>query len=185
MSSKKITALFKLSFTVLILFFSIDSFCQAPVSRYENDTVYTLSGFKVYNGLTLEFNKGNLRDGRFKYVTPKNGFLSQTLTNAKVEITKIKKFSVSVLGNAYVDLKGLITLKNGKREVIVLHMAFDALIENCPYLPCELKVPDEYRNTRPRDLKRELHLARDLYEDKVITKAEYTEMKKKIEELPG
>ncbi len=61
-------------------------------------------------------------------------------------------------------------------------MAFDKAIENSPVLPSEIKVGDEFRNKYNRDKKRESVALRNMYEDKVITKKEYQEMKKKIDE---
>jgi membrane peptidoglycan carboxypeptidase len=60
-------------------------------------------------------------------------------------------------------------------------MAFDRAIENSPFLPSEIKVADEFRNKYKRNLKRENLSLLNMYEDKVITKAEYTEMKKKLD----
>ena len=106
--------------------------------------------------------------------------MTKSLTNCPVIINEIKKYSVSVLDNGYIDLTGYITFKNGSKEFIVLHMAFDRVIENSPVLLSELKVPDEFRNTRPRNIDKELVTAQNLYEDKVITKAEYLAMKAKL-----
>ena len=166
-----------------ILLFPLLSFSQDTLdtlSRYRNDTLYTSSGYKIYNGQILEFSKGTMRDGEFRYVTIKNGFLTQSLTNCPVLVTKIKKYTISRLGNGYIDLDGIITLKNGSKEKIVLHIAFDWAIENSPALPSELKVPDEFRNTRPRDIKKELITAKNLYEDRVIKKPEYERIKSEI-----
>ena len=102
------------------------------------------------------------------------------MANSTVIVKEIKKFSTSALGNGYVDLTGYIILKDDSRELIVLHMAFDRAIENSPVLPSELKVPDELRNTRPRNIKTELVTAKNLYEDNVISKAEYEVMKNKL-----
>ena len=164
----------------LLLLIPLASTAQQTLPRYENDTLYTSSGYKIYKGLTLEFAKGTVRDGRFRYVTIKNGWLTKSLTNCPVIINEIKKYSVSVLDNGYIDLTGYITFKNGSKEFIVLHMAFDRAIENSPVLLSELKVPDEFRNTRPRNIDKELVTAQNLYEDKVITKAEYLAMKAKL-----
>ena len=61
-------------------------------------------------------------------------------------------------------------------------MAFDRAIENSPVLPSEIKVPGEFRNKYKRDLKREITGLYNMYQDKVITKAAYNEMKKKLDE---
>ena len=149
--------------------------------KFENDTLYTSSGYKIFSGQTLEFGKGLERDGRFRYVTVKNGYLSKTLTNTTVIVKEITKVTTTVLGNGYIDFKGYITLKDGSREIIILRMAFDHVIENSPDLPSELKVPDEFRNKFKRNIKSELTTAKNLYEDNVIKKAEYKVLKEKLE----
>lgn len=158
------------------------SMAQEPVPRFENDTLYTSCGYKIFRGQTLEFAKGLRRNGRFKYVTVKNGILSSSLTNSSVIIKEVKKYSVTGLGNGYIDFTGYLVRKDGSNDYIVLHMAFDRAIENSPVLPSELKVPDEFRNKLKRDIKTEQLALLNMYEDNVITKAEYQEMKKKLGE---
>ena len=60
-------------------------------------------------------------------------------------------------------------------------MAFDRAIENSPVIPSEIKVPDEFRNKYKRDLEREKLFLYNMYKDKVISKAAYGEMKKKLD----
>jgi hypothetical protein len=60
-------------------------------------------------------------------------------------------------------------------------MSYDFVIENSPDLPSELKVPDEFRNKFKRNIKHELTTARNLYEDKVINKTAYKQLKEKLE----
>jgi hypothetical protein len=162
------------------LLYPIVTIAQKPVPRYENDTLYTSSGYKIFIGQTLEFAKGTERDGKFRYIKIKNGFLSKTLANSTVIVKEIKKYSTTVLGNNYIDLTGYITLKNGSKEIIVLHIAFDRAIENSPVLPSELKVADEFINTRARNIDKELVTAKNLYEDRVINKAAYKVMKEEL-----
>jgi hypothetical protein len=123
------------------------------------------------------------RDGKFRYVTIKNGFLSKTLTNTNVIVKEITSVTTTALDNGYIDFKGYIALKDGSRSLIVLRMSFDYVIENSPDLPSELKVPDEFRNKFKRNIKHELTTAKNLYEDNVIKKAEYQVLKEKLEKL--
>ena len=169
----------KLLFALLLC--PLFSNAQERKFKFENDTLYTASGYKIFTGQTLEFNQGLERDGRFRYVTIKNGYLSKTLSNNKVIVKEITQITTTVLGNGYIDLKGYITLKDGSREIIILHISFDYAIENSPDLPSELKVPDEFRNKFKRNIKHELTTAKNLYEDKVIKKAEYLALKEKLE----
>ena len=83
---------------------------QKPMPRYENDTLYTSSGFKIFRGQTLEFEKGTMRDGRFRYIKVKNGFFSKTLTGRVVIVKEITKYAVTVIGNGYVDIIGYLLL---------------------------------------------------------------------------
>jgi hypothetical protein len=157
------------------------SHAQEREFKFEDDTLYTSSGYKIFSGQTLEFNRGLERDGRFRYVTVKNGFLSKTLTNTNVIVKEIISVTTTALDNGYIDFKGYIALKDGSRSLIILRMSFDYVIENSPDLPSELKVPDEFRNKFKRNIERELTTARNLYEDKVISKAEYKVLNDKLE----
>ena len=169
--------------TILLIFLMYPSlsFSQNPEPKFSNDTLYTSSGYKIFVGQTLKFAKGTVRGGGFRYIAVKNGLLSRSLTDATLIVKEIKKYAITVMGNGYIDLTGNLTLKGRPNEFVVLHIAFDWAIENSPALLSELEVPDEFRNTRPRNIKKELIAAKNLYEDNVITKAEYHEMKNKLE----
>ncbi len=169
----------KLLFALLLCpFFSK---AQELKPRFENDTLYTLSGYKIYIGKAIEFANGLERYDRFKFVSVKNGILSTSLTNCSVTVKSFKKFWISGLNNGYILFDGYLKRQNGVIEFIVLQMAFDRAIENSPVLPSEIKVPDEFRNKYPRNIEREKLFLRNLYEDNLITKAAYKEMKIKLE----
>jgi hypothetical protein len=159
------------------------SFSNAQVlkPRFENDTLYTLSGYKIYIGKTIEFANGMERYDRFKFVSVKNGILSTSLTNCSVTVKSFKKFWISGLDNGYIIFDGYLKRQNGVSDYIVLQMAFDRAIENSPVLPSEIKVPDEFRNKYPRNIEREKLFLRNIYEDNLITKAAYKEMKSKLD----
>jgi hypothetical protein len=170
----------KLLFAILLC--PLLSVAQEPKPKFENDTLYTACGYKIFRGQTIEFANGLERYGRFKYVSVKNGILSTSLTNCTVIVKEFSKYWISGLNNGYIIFDGYLIRKDGTRDYIVLQMAFDRAIENSPVLPSEIKVPDEFRNKYRRDLKRENIGLRNMYEDKVITKAAYVEMKKKLDE---
>jgi membrane peptidoglycan carboxypeptidase len=48
-------------------------------------------------------------------------------------------------------------------------------------IPSEIKVPDDFRNKYKRDLEREKLFLYNMYKDKVIKKAVYQDMKKKLD----
>ena len=165
----------------LFLLCPLLSMAQDPKPSFVNDTLYTASGYKIYQGSVIEFNHGTERDGKFKYVSVKNGILSVSLTGGSVTVKGFKKYWISGLNNGYIILDGQLKRKNGVVEYIVLQMAFDRAIENSPVIPSEIKVPGEFRNKYKRDLDREKLFLRNMYKDKVISKAVYEEMKKKLE----
>ena len=68
-----------LLFTLLLC--PLLSTAQDPSPKYENDTLYTASGYKIYRGHTIEFANGMERYGRFKFVSVKNNILSTSLKN--------------------------------------------------------------------------------------------------------
>lgn len=170
----------KLLFAILLC--PVLLFAQEPIPKFENDTLYTLSGYKIFRGQTVEFANGLERYGRFKFVSVKNGILSTSLTNCLVIVKEFRKYWVSGLNNGYIVFDGFLIRKDGTRDYIVLQMAFDRAIENSPVLPSEIKVPDEFKNKYKRNLEREKLFLYNIYQDKVITKAQYKEMKKKLDE---
>jgi hypothetical protein len=163
------------------LLFPLFSMAQEPQPKFENDTLYTASGYKIFKGSVIEFNHGTERYGRFKYVSPKNGILSTSLIGNTVTIDSFKKYWVSALNNGYIIFDGRLKRQNGTIEYIVLQMAFDRAIENSPVIPSEIKVPDEFRNKYRRDLEREKLFLYNMYKDKVIKQVVYQDMKKKLD----
>ncbi len=167
---------------IILLLCPFISNAQERKPRLENDTLYTLSGYKIYSGKIIEFANGMERYNRFKFVSVKNGILSTSLNNCSVTVKSFKKFWISGLDNGYIVFDGYLKRQNGISEYIVLQMAFDRAIENSPVLPSEIKVPDEFRNKYARNIEREKLFLHNIYGDNVITKAAYTEMKKKLDE---
>jgi hypothetical protein len=66
----------KLLFAILLCPLLLTAQDRNP--KFENDTLYTSSGYKIFSGTTIEFAKGLERYNRFKYVSVKNGILSLT-----------------------------------------------------------------------------------------------------------
>lgn len=159
---------------------------QDPSPRFENDTLYTASGYKIFKGQTIEFANGLERYHRFKFVSVKNGILSTSLTNCSVIVKTFRKYWVSGLNNGYIVFDGYLKRQDGTNDYIVLQMAFDRAIENSPIIPSEIKVPPEFRNKYKRNIKREYLALLNMYQDDVINKKTYEEIKKKLdEENPG
>lgn len=114
---------------------------------FENDTLYTSSGYKIFKGMVLQFGKPTGNRGRFRYVNIRTDITHHSLENRQVRVKELKEFGISVLGNAYITIIGTLIVKNTDRMDIELHMAFDHAIENLEGAPGELIVPDEFRNS--------------------------------------
>lgn len=110
---------------------------------FENDTLYTSCGYKIYKGQVLHFGKLTGRRGKFRYVNVKNGVPPRWLEDNQVTVTKIKEFGVSVFGNAYIYVTGTIIYDKRKIDIEV-HMAFDNAIGRSTTVPGELLVPEEF-----------------------------------------
>ncbi len=165
---------------IVLLFCPLLSLAQNMVPRYENDTLYTSSGFKMYKGQTIQFGKGTRPDGKFRYINIKSETTSEALTNKSIVIKKMKNFGISALGNAYIEIYGRIVFTDGSKGYVDIHMAFDRAIENSPNLPSELIVADEYRNKAIASVADELKKLNKLYLDGILTKEEYEAQKKKF-----
>lgn len=146
----------------------------------EDDTLYTSCGFKIYKGQFLQFGEATGINGRFRYVNIVNPIPHSALENKQILVWDIKGLSFSVLGNAYIDIIGTLTLKNKRTREVEIHLAFDHAIENIPGIPGELVVPDEFRGKLKRDADTEIDRLEALYKNAIITKEEYETAAKKL-----
>lgn len=167
-------------YLTLIFLLPVLAWSQQTGSRFEKDTLYTTSGFKIYVGQTLSFGKGTRPDGKFKYVNIKSETTSQQLENNSILITNLKNYGISALGNGYIEIFGKITFKDGSKGGIDIHVAFDRAIENDPKKPSEIIVPDEFRNKTTKTVSEEIARLYKLYQDGVLTKEEFEAQKKKL-----
>ncbi len=164
----------------LLLFIPLLATAQKSESKFENDTLYTTSGFKIYKGQTLHFGKGTRADGKFRFINIKSDLSSYSLVNNSIVVKKLKNYGISVLGNGYIEIVGNITFKDGSKGYIDIHMAFDRAIENSLNLPSELLVPDEFRNKKRLSVADEIIKLNKLYEDGILSKEEFEAQKKKL-----
>lgn len=177
--------------TLLLLTTSI-CFSQ---TKYENDTLYTQSGYKVYVGQELNIGVGATPDGDFKFIrrnssgfgtamamTNNNSYnksqlsLPRNVAGHKGKVIKIVKRGSKKIGITY---EPLITFGSGRYEID---------IDNAIAVG-ELNVPEEFR---PKSNKEEIVIKqavstadeltklKKLYDDGVLTKEEYEAQKKKL-----
>jgi len=152
---------------------------QAPGPRYRDDTLYATCGYKIYPGQTLKFGKGTGKDGKFMYVSAKNGAISSLADNSVV-VKELKKYDISALDIPYIELTGTMIFKDGSKGHIDIHIEFEQAIQDSPGLPGELVVPAEFRNNARVKLKNELDGLFDQYRKGVIKREEYELQKKKL-----
>jgi hypothetical protein len=163
-----------------LLFCPLLSVAQQQLPRFENDTLYTSSGYKIYKGITLHFGKPTGNRGNFRYINIKSETKIASLINNSIVVKKMKNFGISVLGNGYIEIYGNVIFKDGSKGYVDIHMAFDRAIENSLDLPSELIVPDEYRNRPTASIADEIKKLNELYTDGIITKEQFEEQKKKL-----
>lgn len=147
---------------------------------FEDDTLYTSCGFKIYKGQYLQFGEATGIGGRFRYVNIVNSIPHSALENNRILVWDISGLSFSVLGNAYIDITGTVVLKNKRSKDVEIHLAFDHAIENVPGIPSEIVVPDEFRGKLTRDTETEIDRIEMLYKTAIITKEEYETAAKKL-----
>jgi hypothetical protein len=164
----------------LALFYPCLLKAQQGLPRFENDTLYTTSGYKIYKGQTLHFGKGSSRTGYYRFINIKSGAVARQLPTSSFLVKDLKNFGISVLYNGYIELTGTITFKDGTQSFLDIHMSFDHAIENNPKLVSELKVPDEFRNKPRGNISDEILKIYKQYVEGDLTKEEYDAMKKKI-----
>jgi Short C-terminal domain len=169
----------KISLFIFLLFPLILS-AQKIVPRFENDTLYTTSGYKFYKGETLYFAKGTGSNGTFRFIKIANVSAEAKFANTSMVIKKLKDFTVSGMGNAYIKVIGILTYNDGSKIEVPFNVAFDRAIESFPGLPSELIVPDEFRNNYKESVADEIRKLFKLYQDSILTKDEFEAQKKKL-----
>lgn len=156
-------------------------FAQKPLPRFENDTVYTSSGFKIYKGQTLQFAKGVAHGNTFRFVRLASGWHeADVLTNNQCVVKKLTRYRVTPLGNAYIFVVAKLTFKDGSKGDINFNIAFDNAIDGFSGFPPELIVPEEFRNKTNRTVSEEIDKLYKLYQEGVLTKEEFEAQKKKL-----
>lgn len=166
---KKLLLFILLSPTLLI--------AQKLVPRFENDTLYTTSGYNFYKGQTLTFAVGTGKKGKFRSVKIKGRDNRITLTNTSIIIKKLSEFYISGIGNGFIRI---VANKVSSKKEIEFNLAFDRAIEGFPGLPSELIVPDEFKNNKKVNTADEISKLYKLYQEGVITKEEFEAQKKKL-----
>lgn len=116
--------------------------------RFENDTLYTSCGYKIYIGQTLQFGKAKSFQG-FKYITIMNGVPVRSLENNSIVVKELSNYTVSAWGYPIIQVVGSIVYRDGSKGAVSLSMAFDQAIgSRLPGTDSELIVSEEFRITK-------------------------------------
>lgn len=153
---------------------------QKTLPRFENDTLYTSSGYKIYRGQTLSFGKGSGRNGRFRFINVKNPGTGFTITNNSIVVKKLWHFGISTFGHAYIEITGVVLYKDGTKGSVDIHMAFDSAIANSPAGPGELIVPAEFSNKQIMSIPGDTSRLYFWYINGLFNKDQYEKQKKKL-----
>jgi len=198
----------KLLFILLLL--PLLSTAQNWLPRFENDTLFTSSGYKIYKGQTLYLANGTSAAGYFNFIKfhinmAKNN--TYILQNSTILVKNLKGYKYSSPDNNSIRILGTVTYKDGKKEETDIVMNFERAIEGFTGQPSELTVPEEFKikpignlpaaikeqpvpvetkkQAAPDDLKKllvadEIKKLFDLYKSGALTKEEYEAQKKKL-----
>ena len=172
-------------FVSILLLCPLISMAQKPGSRFENDTLYTSSGYKIYKGQTIQLASGTAENSKFRFIKYNSGpnLEAGRFQNTSILVKKLYGYKISGLGNRYIGITGTITYRDGSKSKIEIDMNFDRAINNFAGLPAEIVVPEEFRNKLPEGgIIDEIERLYRLYKEGALTKEEYEVLKKKVME---
>lgn len=110
--------------TLIVFLIPFICLSQKQAPRFENDTVYTLCGYKIYVGSVLQFGRGSGDGGHFRFVKVYSSD-HHILTNQKVLVKKIKGMNMSDIGNVYVHIIGDVLYRDGTTDRVNFALNFD------------------------------------------------------------
>jgi len=141
-----------------LLFCPIIGTAQNAGSRFENDTLYTSCGYKIYKGQTLQLGTGTSAAGYFRYIKfhsnmGKNN--TYTLQNSTILVTRLRNYKNAGGDDQDIRITGMVTYADGKKEEADIIMEFERAIESSGGQPGELIVPAEFKTKRVEPVKKE------------------------------
>ena len=185
------------------------STAQNTQPRFENDTLYTSGGYKIYKGQVLHLANGTSDAGYFRFIKFHSNMSrndTYILQNSTILVNKLRGYK-SGADNQNIRIAGTVTYKAGNKAEIEITLDFERAIESIGGLSPELTVPEEFKNKRaetvavetkkqtvaeetkkqetPADIKKllvadEIKKLFDLYKAGALTKEEYEAQKKKL-----
>ena len=175
---------------ILILLLPIAAGAQV---RFENDTLYSSSGFKIYKGLELNIGAGSTPDGDFKFIRRNSTGFGAVMATTNNNAYNKDQFS---LQRSYAGHKGPVVkiVQRGTKKTGYVYEPLISLVGGVRYeidvdnaiASGELNVPDEFKTHSNQavattlSIPEQLEKLNKLYKDSVLTKEEYEAQKKKI-----
>ena len=174
---------------------------QKTMPRFENDTVFTSIGYKIYKGQILHLASGTSEAGYFRFIKFHSSMArndSYILQNSTIVVNKLKGFKNAEQDNSNIRVLGTVTFKDGKQAEIDILMNFEKAIESFEGQAAELIVLEEFINKHvetvteeikkqitPGEIKKilvadEIKKLFDLFKQGALTKDEYEAQKKKL-----
>lgn len=112
----------------VLLIGSFPAYAQQQVPRFENDTMYTTTGYRIYQGQVLQFGNTVLNTRRYKYLNIKADVPYGQLAGKPFTVKRLSDFGVSMFNNAYIEVLALFTMRDGSRNGSPIHIAIDSAI---------------------------------------------------------
>lgn len=186
------------------------SVAQNASPRFENDTLYTSGGYKIYKGQVLHLGSGTSEAGYFRFIKFHSSMGrndTYSLQNSSILVNKIKNFKGTGPDNYNIRIACTVTFKNNSRSEADLMIDFEKAIGISGGPAGELTVPEEFKSIQtepvytepkkqavpeeikkqpvPDELKKllvadEIKKLFDLYKAGALTKEEYEARKKKL-----
>lgn len=135
----------KLSY--LLLLCPLLSLAQSGLPRFENDTLYTSGGYKIYKGQILHLGTGTSEAGYFRFLKFHSGMGrndTYILQNSTILVSTVRQFKSS--GSGYnIRISGTATRKDNSKMELDMILDFERAIQGADGLAAELDVPAEFR----------------------------------------
>lgn len=171
-------------FVFILLLCPLITKAQKAGPRFQNDTLYTTSGYKIYKGLIIQLDSGTAENSKFRFIKYSGGpnLEASRYNNTSILVKKLSDYKISGLGNRYIGITGTVTYRDGSKNKIDIDLNFDRAISNFAGLPPEIIVPEEFRNKVPEGggIVDEIERLYRLYKEGALTKEEYEVLKKKV-----
>jgi hypothetical protein len=135
----------KRSLFILLLFPLLSS---AQTARFENDTLHTSGGYKIYKGRVLDLGNGSSEAGYFRYIKFHTNMArndTYTLQGGTILVKSLKQFKTASSGNHTIRISGTATRKGNSALEVDFFLSFDKAIYGEEGSAPELVVPQEFR----------------------------------------